>query len=458
VVISAALFKKANISQINSRCRMSKTIISTGTLLLTVFLASMFLPATPAAAQSETVLYDFNGYGTGGAPNQPYSGLIFDGSGNLYGTTFQGGTAGHGAIYELSPVLGGSWNETLLYSFDEKKGTVGYGPQGSLLFDNAGNLYGTRSTEGAFGDGMVFELSPAVGGGWTETNLHSFNGKNGDYPENTLIMDAAGNLYGTANFGGAYGYGVVFELTPVAGGGWMEKLLHSFKHSKLDGFTPSLGNLVMDAAGNIYGTTAAGGANVSPACNQGCGTVFELSPAGDGHYTEKILHNFNDNGTDGKNPAAGVILDSLGNLYGTTPTGGTGGCKFGKEVTGCGTLFELSPAAGGSWTETILYSFQDSTTDGQYPQAGAGLVMDASGNIFGTTGLGGAHNNGTVFKFSPGAGGGWTESILHSFDANGIDGAGPAGNVILDSAGNIYGVTASGGNSSDGGIVYEVTP
>jgi uncharacterized repeat protein (TIGR03803 family) len=428
--------------------------VSIGLTMALAMLAAMFMITTRAAAQTETVLYTFNGYGTDGAPYQPYSGVIFDAAGNLYGTTFQGGTYGHGSVFELSPVAGGGWDETLLFSFNEKKGSVGYGPQASLIFDNAGNLYGTRSTEGTFGDGTVFELSPAAGGGWNEGSVHSFNGTDGDYPENTLIM-AGGYLYGTTNFGGTYGYGAVFAFVPI-GGGWLERMLHSFKHSKQDGMYPSLGSLAIDAAGNIYGT-AGGGANVSPECPTGCGTVFEVSPHGSDLWTEKILHNFDYNGADGIFPDAGVILDAAGNLYGTTHEGGTGSCKI-KVVVGCGTLFELSPAAGGAWTETIVHSFQDNTTDGQYPQAGAGLLMDGSGNIFGTTGFGGAHSKGTVFEFSPTAGGGWTEFILHSFDDNGTDGYGPAGNLVLDSAGNLYGTTASGGNSSDGGVVYEITP
>ncbi|HEV3306778.1 MAG TPA: choice-of-anchor tandem repeat GloVer-containing protein [Candidatus Sulfotelmatobacter sp.] len=429
--------------------------VSIGLTMALAMLAAMFMITTRAAAQTETVLYTFNGYGTDGAPYQPYSGVIFDAAGNLYGTTFQGGTYGHGSVFELSPLAGGGWDETLLFSFNEKKGSVGYGPQASLIFDNAGNLYGTRSTEGTFGDGTVFELSPAAGGGWNEGSVHSFNGTDGDYPENTLIM-AGGYLYGTTNFGGTYGYGAVFAFVPI-GGGWLERMLHSFKHSKQDGMYPSLGSLAIDAAGNIYGTTAGGGANVSPECPTGCGTVFEVSPHGSDLWTEKILHNFDYNGADGIFPDAGVILDAAGNLYGTTHEGGTGSCKI-KVVVGCGTLFELSPAAGGAWTETIVHSFQDNTTDGQYPQAGAGLLMDGSGNIFGTTGFGGAHSKGTVFEFSPTAGGGWTEFILHSFDDNGTDGYGPAGNLVLDSAGNLYGTTAAGGNSSDGGVVYEITP
>ena len=283
---------------------------------------TMIVISAPAVAQTETVLYSFNGYGTGGAAYQPYSGVILDSSGNIYGTTFEGGTFGHGTVFELSPLAGGGWSETVLYNFSETKFSVGYGPQASLIFDAAGNLYGTRSTEGAFGFGMVFEMSPATGGGWTETGLHSFNGKNGDYPESALISDAAGNFYSTTDFGGAYGYGAVYELSPVAGGGWIEKLLHSFKHSKQDGMNPSLGSLVMDSAGNLYGTTQGGGANVSPTCQTGCGTVFEISPAGGGHWTEKLLHSFNDDGTDGIFPGAGVILDGSGNLYGTTLKGG----------------------------------------------------------------------------------------------------------------------------------------
>jgi uncharacterized repeat protein (TIGR03803 family) len=431
-----------------------KKKLSIASILAVIFALtlSILTMSSRSIAQTETVLYSF-GKNARDA-DQPRAGVIFDSAGNLYGTTFEGGREGFGAIYELSPVIGGGWSEAVLFSFGDRDGYAeAWGPQASLLFDGAGSLYGTR---GAYGDGMVFELTLNGSGGWTETPIFRFDGKNGDYPESALIMDSAGNLYGTTNSGGAGGYGVVFELIKGASR-WTEKVLHSFMPNKHDGLNPNSGSLVMDSAGNIFGTTESGGNNVSRVCQSGCGTVFELSPTGDGRWTEKLLQSFDDNGTDGIFPQAGVIFDRAGNLYGTTTEGGAGSCKADNELVGCGTLFKLSPAGDGSWSEAILHGFQGTDTDGQWPQGGAGLVMDGAGNIYGTTGLGGAYNSGTVFEFSPVQSGGWTESILHNFEDNGIDGSGPDTNLVFDSAGNLYGTTASGGSLGDG-VVYEVTP
>jgi uncharacterized repeat protein (TIGR03803 family) len=227
----------------------------------------------------------------------------------------------------------------------------------------------------------VFELSPRQGGGWTETLLHNFNnnGRDGVNPQAGLIIDDAGNLYGTTYRGGIYNSGTAFELSPQQGGGWTEKVLHSFGHGS-DGITPDA-NLTIDAAGNLYGTTYNGGIH-------GRGTVFELTPREGGGWTETVLHSFG-NGSDGANPYAGLIIDANGNLYGTTLAGG---------IHTAGTAFELSPRQGGGWTETILHSFGNGT-DGNSPYAG--LIFDASGNLYGTTLEGGIHSYGVVFEITP---------------------------------------------------------
>jgi uncharacterized repeat protein (TIGR03803 family) len=238
----------------------------------------------------------------------------------------------------------------------------------------------------------VFELSPNAGGGWTEKVLHSFknNGNDGSSSYASLIFDGVGNLYGTTAGGGAKSLGTVFELRPKTGGGWTEKLLHSFIDSGKDGYYPEAG-LIFDASGNLYGTTAFGG---SGSCTDGCGTVFELTPKTGGGWTEKILHNLNNNGKDGYYPfARGLIFDGAGNLYGTTESGGSGSCR-----DGCGTVFELTPKTGGGWTEKVLYNFKNNSRDGRKP--GAGLIFDASGNLYGTT-YGGGHGGGTVFEITP---------------------------------------------------------
>ena len=331
------------------------------------------------------------------------------------------------------------WREQVLHNFGN--GEDGVLPSyGSLIADSAGNLYGTTLYGGSHFCGAVFELSPAQGGGWTETVLHSFiaNGVDGWYPETGLIFDTAGNLYGTTVYGP--GYGTVFELSPSAGGGWTEQILYTFTGPN-DGRYPR--GLTFDSAGNLFGITSNGGIYCSPF--QGCGTVFELSPAQGGGWTETVLHSFGD-GTDGDTPVAPLILDSAGNFYGTTNAGGVG--------VAYGTVFELSPALGGGWNLTTLYSF-GALPDGQNPWAGP-LAFDPAGNLYGTTGFGGTNRNGTVFELSPNGSGGWTETVLHSF-GSGFDGVLPFGSVIVDADGNLYGTTTQGGGDG-GGIVFELSP
>ena len=425
---------------------------------LAILTLALFVTGT-CAAQQETVLHSF-GNGNDGA--FPEAGLIFDSAGNLYGTTYGGGihcpdVGGCGTVFELSPREGGGYTETVLHSFGN--GTDGQYPQASLILDGVGNLYGTTSGGGIHtscsngygpGCGTVFELSPREGGGYTETVLHSFgNGTDGQYPQAGLVMDGAGDLYGTTYGGGIYtscsngygpGCGTVFELSPREGGGYTETVLHSFGNG-MDGQNPYAG-LILDSQGNLYGTTYYGGTDCAP---YGCGTVFELSPREGGGYMETVLHSFG-NGTDGENPYASLILDSHGNLYGTTYYGG---------IHDGGTAFELSPREGGGWTETVLHSFGNGT-DGSEPYAG--LILDSHGNLYGTTYYGGIHLYwGTAFELSPREGGGYTETVLRSFDYNGTDGARPEGGLIMDTAGNLYGTTYSGGIHGYG-TVFEITP
>jgi uncharacterized repeat protein (TIGR03803 family) len=323
------------------------------------------------------VLHNF-GNNSDGA--QPFASLIFDTSGNLYGTTVLGGTYGKGAVFELmrsSNAKGDGWTEQLLHSFN---GTDGFEPYAGLIVDAAGNLYGTTVYAGTYNYGVVYELTRTAGGGWTEQVLHNFNYDAGDggYPQSRLLLDVAGNLYGTTLAGGANYGGTVFELTRSAGG-WTEQILYSFA----GGSYPASG-LIFDNAGNLYGTTNGGG-------TYNGGTVFELTPTAGGGWTEQVLHNFG-NGTDGVGPLAGLIFDAAGNLYGTTKVGGTYTCYTG----GCGTVFELTPTAGGGWTEQVLHSF-GSGTDGFWPTWGS-LVFDAAGNLYGTTDAGGTYSWGTVFE------------------------------------------------------------
>jgi uncharacterized repeat protein (TIGR03803 family) len=398
---------------------------------LTVVLSPLTQGQSPAVnrVRGERILHNFNEQQDGAFPEAK---LIFDGAGNLYGTALAGGVNEGGTAFELSPSAGGTWTWQVLHAFGND--TDGNSPFAALIFDAAGNLYSTTSGGGAYGLGTVFELVSTGGEGWTEQVLYNFsNSADGADPESALVFDGAGNLYGTTAF---YLNSTVFELTLTSGGSWTEHTLYNFA----DGVLAAKGSLIFDAAGNLYGSTGAGG-------EYGGGSVFELSPGAGGHWTWQVLHDFG-NDADGNSPSAGVIMDAAGNLYGTTAGGGA--------YTG-GTVFELSPAAGGGWTEQILYSFAN-IPDGSTPYAC--LTFDSAGNLYGTTYYGGIYGGGTVFELSPVAGGGWTEQVLHSF-GNGTDGSGPSADVILDSAGNIYGTTAYGGTYNcppfGCGVVFEVT-
>lgn len=396
---------------------------------------AVFGTAVRAAAQQEKVMHTFS-YNSG-----PFAGVIFDASGNLYGTTADGGTHGNGTAYELSPLAGGGWTQKILHNF-RHNGTEGYQPYAGLALDAAGNLYGTTRSGGAYNYGTVFELTPQVGGTWTEKLLHSFNsnGSDGIFPFSSLVLDAAGNLYGTTFEGGAYEVGIVFELMPAAEGGWTEKVLYSFDPSVGDGNNPYAG-LTFDTAGNLYGTT------VSERGYSSNGSVFELTPTAGGRWTEKILHYFYIGGGDGYSPYARLTFDDAGNLYGVTGLGGT---------EGGGAVFELTPTTGGSWTENVLHNFAfNNITDGSNPYGQ--LIVDASGNLFGTTSGGGTSGGGTVFELMPAAGGTWTEAILHNFNGDGTDGTDPFAGLTRDSAGNLYGTAVEGG-AHGGGVVFEIKP
>jgi len=375
----------------------------------------------------------------------PYSALIFDAAGNLYGTTGNGGQYSQGNVFELSPQGGGVWTFKELHSFGD--GNDGQSPWGgSLLLDPSGNLYGTTRYGGTalcdplqpVGCGIVFELSPTAGGDWTYKVLHDFNGNgagtDGYHPNGGLIMDSSGNLYGTTLSGGIYASalvgGTVFELKPTAKGAWKEQVLHNFSGGLYDGNYPQC-TLAFDSAGNLYGTTNLGG--VANVLLGGNGTVFQMTHTAGG-WSERLILNFNadSSGFSGVAPLAGVIFDKAGNLYGTTEYGGT--YLYGN-------VFELTRSGGNKWTETVLHSFNFNGQDGQEPWDP--LILDATGNLYGTTFQGGVAGAGTVFKLTP-TGNSWTETILHNFQDNGIDGDFPEAAVLLDSRGkrlrhNAYG-------------------
>jgi uncharacterized repeat protein (TIGR03803 family) len=394
-----------------------------GALTMAVLCLLLIVGFQPAEAQTETVLYSF--CARTGCPDgsNPRADLVMDTAGNLYGTTLYGGTSGVGTVFELSP----SGTETVLHSFAASH-TDGHYPYAGLLMDTTGNLYGTAQSGGAKGLGTVFKLSP----NGTETLLYSFcvlaACADGYHPRAGLIMDTKGNLYGTTFDGGAYDAGAVFELSPSG----TETVLHSFCQQMgcPDGYYPQAG-LVMDTNGNLYGTTLYNGAF-------GGGTVFKISSDG----TATTFYNFctATGCKNGRYPQAGLILDTNGNLYGTT---------YGGGAHGNGTVFELSP----SGAETVLHSFCARTgcSDGSHPRAD--LVMDTAGNLYGTTYYGGTNSVGTVFKLSPNG----TENVLHSFAANGSDGTHPYAGLVMDTMGSLYGTTYSGG-ANGYGTVFKVTP
>ncbi len=426
-------------------------------------LALILLGSRSAATQKkvkESVLYSFQSNGQDAY--NPQAGLIFDSAGNLYGTTSAGGSGGDGAVFELSPQSGG-WSETVLYSF--QGGTDGNFPVAGLIFDAAGDLYGTTSYGGSggcsYGCGTVFELSPQSGGGWSESVLYSFqsSGADGNDPQASLVFDAAGNLYGTTYQGGnatcSGGCGTVFEVSPQSGGGWSEQVLYTFQDNGKDGYQPNA-PLVFDAAGkNLYGTTVVGGTGgCSGALGNGCGTVFELSPQNGGGWSEHVIGSFpdQDNGKDGNYPQAGLVFDAAGNLYGATAYGGRKGCSNG--IFGCGIVFEISPKAGGGWSGKTLFSFDG--TDGYAPFAG--LILDATGNLYATTAYGGSHGDGTAFALLRNSA--WAERV---FSFTGANGDSPQAGLIFDTAGNLYGTTYQGGSgggcgTKGCGTVFEITP
>ncbi len=413
------------------------SIATRGILLI---LVAMLFNGTVHAAIQERVLHSFENTPDGYSPAGP---LVFDAAGNLYGTTAVGGANGSGIVFELMPNGDGTWTEVVLYTFGSQSND-GARPSSGLVFDSAGNLYGTTLDGGGphcVGDcGRVFELTPNGDGTWTETTLYIFAGTpDGSYPTGGLIFDAAGNLYGTTYYGGPYslGYGTVFELTPNGSGNWTETTLHNFSGLKTDGRHPFAG-LVRDAAGNLYGTTVEGGAYVD------YGTVFAMKPKAGGGWIERLLHSFNNDKIDGSFPRATLVLDAGGHLYGTTSGGGS---------SNNGTVFWLGRQPNGTWQEVVLHDFNG--TDGSTPTAG--LTFDAAGDLVGTTVDGGAYNWGTAFGMKHKTGGGWAEEVLHSFNINGIDGSSPASSLIFDAAGNLYGTTASGG-PVEGGTVFEITP
>jgi uncharacterized repeat protein (TIGR03803 family) len=436
----------------------NKGPVSLRAVLLVITMAILGLAPGARAASKFKTLFEFKGGRNGWGPGR----LVFDQAGNLYGATGLGGGPGCrdgcGLVFKLTPHSDGSWTKSTLYIFcTVRKGRLcadGNYPDSSLIFDRGGNLYGTTDEGGVNGFGTVFELMPNPDGSWSEKVLHPFTGYyDGGYPAGGVIFDQAGNLYGTTF--GARGHGAVFKLSPNADGSWTEKVLHHFTGPP-DGGEPE-GGLIFDQAGNLYGTTLWGGNSSNCIGFPGCGVVFKLTPRASGRWGEKVLHSFT--GGDGAFPTASLIFDQAGNLYGTASEGGNfSQCDGG----GCGVVFQLAPNADRSWKEKVIHRFTGGS-GGAYP-AGT-LIFDPAGNLYGSTEWGGNLSYcmvsgepggcGVVFKMIPNPNGGWNETVLHRFVDS--EGGHPGHGVTFDGAGNLYGTTEGDGFTTFG-LVFEITP
>jgi uncharacterized repeat protein (TIGR03803 family) len=333
------------------------------------------------------------------------------------------------ALVGTAVVASATEKETVLYQFNRKAG--GYGPQGPEVMDTQGNIYGVASEGGVSGQccGAIYELSPQTGGGYSYSTIYTFTGIGPDlFPTGTLTMDAAGNLYGTT----AGGYNEIYKLSPNGSGGWSESVLYSGSASGFD-----FSAVAEDAAGNVYSVEAIGGANNK-------GFVLELSPSGE-TWTFQDIFDFDGvhgSGGNGGFIVGGLIADAAGNLYGTMPQGGTStNC-----TNGCGVVFELKPD-GDLWVEKVLENFNG--TNGSVPATT--LSIDGSGNLYGTTTTGGSKGSGLAFELTPNGSGGWTQHVLHAFSGANGDGSSP--DTPLTLAGSaIYGTTRFGGVNGSGTV------
>ena len=377
------------------------------TLRFLGLLATTLFTVGLSYGQTYAHVYDFIGAGSDGS--SPYGAVTFDSSGNMYGTTSEGGVNYAGDVWEITNT--GTYVE--LYSFGN--GSDGAFPYGNVSFDSNGNMYGTTAEGGANNEGIIWKITSAG----VYSDIHDFgSGTDGKFPQAGVTIDSSGNLYGTALSGGVNGFGMVWEITST--GGYLD--VHDFG-SGTDGRLPR-GNVVLDSSGTLYGTASKGGQYASSG-----GNLWKLTSGG--VYT--ALHDFG-SGTDGQNPYASVCFDSSGNLYGTTDNGG---------VNSAGTVWKYSST--GVYTDVHDFGVG---LDGQNPTGS--ITADSNGNLFGTAGNGGATGNGMVWEMSSTG----TFSDLYDFQ-NGTDSQSPSGNVSFDSFGNMYG-TATYGGAYGSGTVWEL--
>ena len=408
---------------------------------LVLFVATLAFAASAWAAGTDTVIYNFCAQTSCVDGNQPYGSLVADTSGNhLYGTTLYGGASNFGEVYELTN-SGGTWTQTVIYNFLGPSNSDGANPFGGMVLDSAGNIFGTTVAGGPSNQGTVFELSKS-GSTWKETVLHSFDdisGSDGYNPEGALAFDAAGNLYGTTLYGGKFGGGTVFQLK-ASNGKFAYKVIHGFATSASSAYTPYGGVVVDSKNGYLYGTTNVGGVVWN------AGAVYQLREVS-GVWIFSVIYNFLGDSL-GQYTYSALAVDATGNLYGTNYQGGD---------LNLGCVFKLTPGKGTTWTEKVIYSFKGyAKKDGAYPYY-AGVTIDAAGNLYGTTFQGGSSsannlNYGTVYKLTAGT---FKETVLWSFGTTG-DGYYPEHQAILVN-GKLYGTTYQGGLHG-GGTAYEIAP
>ena len=432
----------------SQRVNFHATLRAAVSALVIVF-AMTVVAVSAMQAQTFTVIHSFTGGGDG---SYPASNLVMDKAGNLYGTTGGGGNPGCGGycgtVFRLK-YLNSGWVLTPLYRF--QGGSDGSEPLAGVVVGPDGSLYGTTAEGGGgtcsdgAGCGTVYKVRPSPTqprtplDPWNETVLYRFSGgADGARPQSDLVLDKAGNLYGTTYAGGQFGTycsigcGVAFELTP-SGGTWTGSVIHAFAGYNQDGQFPTSG-MIFDAAGNLYGTTFQGG-------TIGNGTVYELTPSGS-KWTNTVLYDIDPEDGYGVDPIAGLVFDSSGNLYGATSA---------ISIPSEASVFQLAPS-NGKWAFNPIYGLGESR--GSYGPWGR-LAMDAAGNFYGTTYGSGAYGLGSVFKLTY-SNGSWVPTVLHDF--SGADGCRPEAGVTLDAYGNIYGTTSACGSGEGNGVAWEITP
>lgn len=413
-----------------SFARQNSTVAQFLTLVLAIFFCAV------SARAGEKVIFQFN---SNQALN-PSTPVISDSAGNFYGTV-GGGIGNCAKVYELSPSSNGTYTEIVLYSFQNCTSTGLY-PVGALSFDKNGNLYGAEASDFDDGVGQIYEPAKGSGGVWTYSVIHTF-GPNEGSPFGDFAWDAAGNLYGATNAPFTTFDGEVFKLSPQSNGGWKESVLYQFPSPS--GIGSTVGSVILDSQGNLYGATFFGNGGYGSSTRGG---IYELSPQSGTRWKLTLLYNFTTANTS-QLPNSRLTFDSSGNLYGTT---------IAARNSFYGTVFEVSPGSGGTWTEKTLHGFSSGNDGGATT---GNLVFDASGNLYGVTynGGNGCSKNlcGVVYKLTPQSGGGYKESIEHPFESAG-DGSVPESGLFLDSSGNLYGTTYHGGSRYGYGTVYQITP